>query len=133
VASKPPVVPQYPQLTTQRQTRKSTLTSGPNTGVHFTRRREYWMFQLVQSVILFLLWIALNISQNAMLAWFVLAFVLGTLIPSLAVAVRRLHDTNRQDWWLLIAFIPLIGGVALIILFLIDSDRGTNRYGPCPE
>jgi len=59
-------------------------------------------------------------------------FALATLIPYLAVAVRRLHDTDRRGWWLLIGFVPLIGGLVLLIFFIISGTRGPNRFGPDP-
>ncbi|USI73869.1 DUF805 domain-containing protein [Sphingomonas morindae] len=61
------------------------------------------------------------------LAW------LATLIPSLAVAVRRCHDIGRSGWWLLIGFIPFVGALVLLIFFLTDSQRGANRWGPDPK
>ena len=60
-------------------------------------------------------------------------FWLAVLVPSIAVGVRRLHDTGRSGWWLLIGFIPLIGAIVLIVFFLFDSQPGTNAYGPNPK
>ena len=60
-------------------------------------------------------------------------FALGMLIPSLSVSVRRLHDTDRSGWWLLIGLIPLIGVIVLIVFFVQDSGAGTNRFGPNPK
>lgn len=60
-------------------------------------------------------------------------FVLATLIPSLAVGARRLHDTNRSGWWLLISLIPLIGAVVLLIFTVQDGTPGDNRFGPNPK
>ncbi|TNE44449.1 MAG: DUF805 domain-containing protein [Sphingomonadales bacterium] len=59
-------------------------------------------------------------------------FALGTFIPSLAVAVRRLHDSNRSGWWLLLAFFPVIGTLWLFILMIIGGTRGPNCFGPDP-
>ncbi len=58
-------------------------------------------------------------------------FGLAVLIPSLSVSVRRLHDTSRTGWWLLIAFVPLIGAIVLIIFYVMES-HGDNEYGPAP-
>jgi uncharacterized membrane protein YhaH (DUF805 family) len=55
------------------------------------------------------------------------------LLPSLAVAVRRLHDTDRSGWWLLIAIIPIIGWLVLIFFFASPGTLGPNRYGPPPH
>ena len=101
------------------------------------RRREYWFFLLVYLLIN----IALLVVDN-LLGWFdadsgvgVLSgiFTLALLIPSLSVAVRRLHDTDRSGWWLLIGLIPLIGGIVLLVFFVQDSQTGANRFGPNPK
>jgi len=57
---------------------------------------------------------------------------LALLLPNLSVSIRRLHDTNRTGWWVLIGLIPLIGLIVLLIFYLQDSDPGENRYGPPP-
>ncbi|MCF8709186.1 DUF805 domain-containing protein [Rhizorhapis sp. SPR117] len=59
-------------------------------------------------------------------------FLLGTIIPYLAVAVRRLHDTDRSGWWLLLSLIPLIGGIILLVFFVSGGTRGANRFGADP-
>ena len=56
-----------------------------------------------------------------------------TFIPNLAVAVRRLHDQDKSGWWILIGFVPLIGGIWLLILYFIDGTPGPNRFGPDPK
>ena len=60
-------------------------------------------------------------------------YSLAAVLPSLAVLVRRLHDTNRSGWWLLISFVPFIGGIWLFILLILDSSLGSNRYGANPK
>ena len=57
---------------------------------------------------------------------------LANLLPSLAVAVRRLHDTDRSGWWLLIAFVPLIGAIVLLVFFCTRGTSGPNRFGTDP-
>jgi uncharacterized membrane protein YhaH (DUF805 family) len=59
-------------------------------------------------------------------------FWLGTLIPNLAVMVRRLHDTDRSGWWLLLFLIPLIGSIVLIVWWCTRGAGGHNRFGPDP-
>lgn len=59
-------------------------------------------------------------------------FSLIVLIPSIAVAARRLHDTDRSPWWLLLALIPVIGWIVLIVFFAQAGTRGENRYGADP-
>jgi uncharacterized membrane protein YhaH (DUF805 family) len=62
-----------------------------------------------------------------------LLYLLAVVLPSLAVSVRRLHDTGRSGWWLLISIIPLIGTIVLIVLFATDGERQPNTYGPDPK
>ncbi|WP_200909146.1 DUF805 domain-containing protein [Aliiroseovarius crassostreae] len=57
---------------------------------------------------------------------------LATVLPYLAAATRRLHDTSRSGWWLLLGFVPLIGGIILIVFLALHGTRGDNRYGPDP-
>jgi uncharacterized membrane protein YhaH (DUF805 family) len=57
---------------------------------------------------------------------------LGLLLPNLSVAIRRLHDTDRTGWWVLIWLIPLIGWVVLLVFYLQQGDAGENRFGPPP-
>ena len=62
-----------------------------------------------------------------------LVYPLAALIPSLAVSVRRLHDTGRTDWWLLIALVPLIGFIVLLSFLVKDSDPEDNEYASNPK
>ncbi|WP_257555319.1 DUF805 domain-containing protein [Sphingobium sp. CFD-2] len=59
-------------------------------------------------------------------------FALAMIIPHIAVSVRRLHDTDRSGWWLLIVFFPIIGSIVLLIFFIMSGTRGPNRFGPDP-
>jgi uncharacterized membrane protein YhaH (DUF805 family) len=61
-----------------------------------------------------------------------LLYSLALLIPGLAVAMRRLHDTGRSGWWLLIGLVPCIGLIVLIVFFATEGDRGPNQYGSAP-
>ena len=54
-------------------------------------------------------------------------------IPALAVVIRRLHDTDRSGWWILISLVPLIGPIVLLVFCCIDGTRGPNRFGPDPK
>ena len=58
---------------------------------------------------------------------------LALLLPTLAVAVRRLHDTDRSGWWLLIGLVPIVGAIVLLVFFVMDSTPGTNRFGANPK
>jgi uncharacterized membrane protein YhaH (DUF805 family) len=98
------------------------------------RRSEYWywvLFYVVLSVIASLLDRAF--FGGSWSRAFITGIVgLALLLPSLAVAVRRLHDTSRSGWWILIGLIPVIGGIVLLIFYIQDS-HGDNRYGPSPK
>jgi len=94
------------------------------------RRSEYWWFALASflaSVVASIIDTAIGVS---ILEWIL---TLALLVPSLAVAVRRLHDTGRSGWWLLIGLIPLVGAIVLLVFFCQDSRPGTNQYGPSPK
>lgn len=58
---------------------------------------------------------------------------LATLVPSLAVAVRRLHDINKSGWYYFIALIPLVGTILFLVWFFTDGDRFANKYGEDPK
>lgn len=115
------------------------------------RPKEYWMFILF----LLLCFIAIGIVEGLLGLsttehwvrrgpwWFDTGyhtrggpltglFGLAILIPWLAVAVRRLHDTDRSGFWLLIIFFPVIGSLVLLVFFIMSGTRGPNRFGPDP-
>lgn len=93
------------------------------------RRKEYWYFFLIY----LLIFLGLSLLDS-LLGFGLLStvFVLALLLPNLAVGVRRLHDTGRSGWWLLIGMIPLLG-LVLIYFLLLDSEPGDNPYGPNPK
>jgi uncharacterized membrane protein YhaH (DUF805 family) len=94
------------------------------------RRKEYWMFTLVNVIIALVLAILDNVFTTGILG---LVYSLAVLLPSLAVGVRRLHDTGRSGWWLLISLIPLIGAIVLVVFFATDGEPQPNAYGPDPK
>jgi uncharacterized membrane protein YhaH (DUF805 family) len=95
------------------------------------RRTEYWMFALFSFIITAVLdLIGMAVKLGAYLG---LIYGLLVLIPTLAVGVRRLHDTGRSGWWLLIGLIPIIGAIILIVFMVLDSEPGDNKYGPNPK
>ena len=101
------------------------------------RRKEYWffaLFNLLASIVLSVIDYITG-SFDAALGTGLLSgiYALAVLIPSLAVSVRRLHDTDHSGWWLLIALIPLIGAIVLLVFVLQDSKPGENQYGPNPK
>lgn len=99
------------------------------------RRTEFWMFTLVSAVIS----IVLSLVDGALGtngAGFGLLgglYSLAVLIPSLAVSVRRLHDTDRSGWWVLIGLVPLVGAIVLIVFFATDGSPVVNAHGPNPK
>jgi len=106
------------------------------------RRKEYWMFVLIYMVIyvaalvVYGLLTSVGGRGNALAtlgALLVLAVALVHLLPAIAVAVRRLHDTGRSGWWLFIGLIPLIGAIVLLVFYCLDSDPGPNQYGDNPK
>jgi uncharacterized membrane protein YhaH (DUF805 family) len=101
------------------------------------RRKEYWYFTLFNFLAFFTLAFIDGVigSFNAEAGIGLLAgiYSLGVLIPALAVSIRRLHDTNRSGWWLLIELIPVIGAIVLFIFMVQDSQQGDNQYGANPK
>lgn len=100
------------------------------------RRKEYWMFFLFNIIIAFVLGIVeglAGIATEDNQSVLGTLYTLAVLLPSLAVLVRRLHDTDRSAWWLLIALIPVIGSFVMLCFLLADSDPGENHYGPNPK
>jgi uncharacterized membrane protein YhaH (DUF805 family) len=106
-----------------------------------SRRTEYWMFQLFNFLAAVLLG-SLAFGYGAlfgekdgfnMFAMCMGVFGVISFIPALAITIRRLHDIGRSGWWYLIAFVPLIGGLILIVFTLLDSDPDRNEYGPNPK
>jgi len=103
-------------------------------------RAEYWYFSLANLLLLIPFYIIgiVGAAQNStglmMLGFAVYGVgILGTLVPSLAVAVRRLHDINKSGWYYLIALIPLVGTILFLVWFFTDGDRFTNNYGEDPK
>lgn len=101
------------------------------------RRKEYWYFVLFNMIFCFILVFADIFTGlfHEQIGFGVLStlYMLATLLPSLGVTVRRLHDTGRSGWWILISLVPFIGGLILLIFTLLDSKPGENQYGPNPK
>ncbi|MCR8666505.1 DUF805 domain-containing protein [Aestuariibaculum sp. M13] len=101
------------------------------------RRKEYWMFTLINSLILFgliAISVAITLTSDAfgfLSLYFI--YILAMIIPSLAVSVRRLHDIGKSGWYYLVAFIPFIGTFWLLFLLITEGEKGSNTYGPDPK
>ncbi|MEB3206049.1 MAG: DUF805 domain-containing protein [Vampirovibrionales bacterium] len=99
------------------------------------RRKEYWFFMLFNILIS----IGFYIVDGLLGLLFADVGALSTLytfailLPLMAVTVRRLHDTNRSGWWILIDLLPLLGPIVMLIFMVLDSTPGTNNHGPCPK
>lgn len=103
-----------------------------------SRRKEYWIFALLNGVVLAALFGAITTTVEGghsplTLSIFYGVFALLILVPSSAVTVRRLHDTDRSGWWFWISLIPLVGSIVLLVFTLLDSSPGINQYGPSPK
>lgn len=100
-------------------------------------RQEYWFFILFNILISMALgyvdWLTGNINPETGLGVLSGIYALGVMIPGMAVSVRRLHDTGRSGWWLLITFVPVIGAIIFIYFMVLDSNPEINEYGPSPK
>ena len=107
-----------------------------------SRRSEYWWIQLFL-VLTNLAVAAIDLAlMNGDVDRFIanggggivgLIWILVTIVPALAVLVRRLHDTGKTGWWALIGFVPIIGGIVLLVFTVLDSDSGENKFGESPK
>ncbi len=101
------------------------------------RRKEFWLYTLVimiVSVILSIIDGALGLADSVApgLGLISLIFTLLVFIPGLAISIRRLHDTDRSGWWVLLAFIPIIGSLVLLFFLVTKGTEGENRFGADP-
>ena len=101
------------------------------------RRAEYWyfylfnlLFLLAATIIDHLLGIKIGGSNIGPIY---IIYALFVITPTIAVAIRRLHDIGKSGWMVLISLIPFIGGIWMIILMIRDSNPGDNEYGPNPK
>ncbi len=115
-----------------------------------SRRKEYWMFFLLimicYAVILTIGGViaafgtTATTDSNTALGLFVgpvailfVLFALAVLVPSLAVQVRRFHDQDKSGWFVLLALIPYIGGIAVLVFMCLEGTKGPNKFGPDPK
>ncbi|PZU45192.1 MAG: DUF805 domain-containing protein [Sphingomonas sp.] len=101
-------------------------------------RSEFWWFYLffilasmVTGVIDALL-LGHDPSQPGSVPWLSVILTLALILPSLAATIRRLHDKDRSGWWYLLIFIPLIGGIVILVWLVSRGTAGPNRFGPDP-
>ena len=110
-----------------------------------SRRREYWMFWLLNvlisafvGLVTLLMAMAVETEEEMMVVvnplivlWVIVS--VAFFIPGLAVTVRRLHDTDRSGWSILYGLIPVIGGFMLLYFYVQDGTEGPNRFGDDPK
>ncbi|WP_420456165.1 DUF805 domain-containing protein [Rubrivirga sp.] len=102
------------------------------------RRKEYWMFVLVNLGIYIAIAVVAGVLSSIWepLGWIAglayVAFALGVMVPSIAVGVRRLHDTGKTGWLMLLGMIPL-ANLVLLYFMIVEGDPGPNEYGPDPK
>ncbi|MEV4333643.1 DUF805 domain-containing protein [Streptomyces sp. NPDC049597] len=94
------------------------------------RRKEYWMFYLIQVIVLLAL-AGVGLAIESDIPYMI--YVLATLIPTFAVSFRRLHDTGHSGWWILIGLIPLVGSIILLVFLASEGQFEANKYGENPK
>jgi uncharacterized membrane protein YhaH (DUF805 family) len=90
-------------------------------------RGEFWWFVLTNLIVVIVLAVLAGIASIFWILYVI--YALGVIIPSLAVGVRRLHDGGRSGWWYLIALVPFVGGIILLVMFVLEGTPGPNQYG----
>lgn len=108
-----------------------------------SRRKEYWMFTLMNFIIGMVLYALMFMGMDyttgepgalGMLAMGLLGiYFLAILIPSIAVQVRRFHDQDKSGWFVLLGFIPFVGGLIVLVFMCLEGTRGSNSYGDDPK
>lgn len=101
------------------------------------RRKEFWFFMLFNTLItvalaMIDLWTG-TYDEDVGLGLLSGLYAVAMIVPSIAVTVRRLHDTDRSGWWYLLLFIPVIGALVILVFMLLDGTPGSNRFGPNPK
>lgn len=111
-----------------------------------SRRKEYWMFALFNVIAMIGIGIIgavlggftpsdsgeMSFGSGLMLG-LIGIYSLAILVPALAVQVRRFHDQNKSGWFVLLGFIPYIGGLIVLVFMCLDGNKGENRFGPDPK
>jgi len=95
------------------------------------RRQEYWMFSLFHLIAI----IVLMVIDNVIFGTTVLTglYLLATLVPAIAVTIRRFHDQDKSGWFVLLGLIPAIGGLILLVFMCFEGTRANNRFGMDPK
>ena len=97
-------------------------------------RREFWMFALCNFIVCGILGIFANIPIIGIIIKIVMGiYSLAILVPSIAVGIRRLHDTNRSGFFLLLALVPVVGTIVVLVFCAAEGTDGENQYGQDPK
>jgi uncharacterized membrane protein YhaH (DUF805 family) len=94
-------------------------------------RAEFWWFVLANIIVYIAFAILMQISGIFVILE--LLYALAMIVPSIAVAIRRLHDTDKSGWFLLLGLIPLIGAIILLVFYAMEGTNGPNKYGVASE
>jgi len=99
-------------------------------------RPEYWYFTLFNFIFIVAAMLLDNLLdlnfENTPYGILYAVYALGSFLPGLSAAVRRLHDVNKSGWFLLISLIPLIGSIYMLVVLARKGDASENKYGPDP-
>ncbi len=99
-------------------------------------RSEFWWFVLFNIIVAFVLGFIDGLLGTTTQSGYGLLsgiYSLAVLLPAIGVAIRRLHDSGKTGWWLLLCFVPIIGAIVLIVFYCLDSEPGPNQYGENPK
>lgn len=92
-------------------------------------RGEYWKANIVNTVVILVLLLALIVAHSVIVVALYSLYSLAIVVPSLAITIRRLHDTDHSGWWFFVGLVPLVGTIILFVLMVQPSTPGENRYG----
>lgn len=101
-----------------------------------SRRKEYWFFTLFNMIAYIgLIFVDVAIGTfdpQSGIGILSTVYILGVILPSIGVLIRRLHDIGRSGWWWLLLFVPIIGPIALFVMTVMESNKESNSFGPNP-
>ena len=103
-----------------------------------SRRKEYWFFVLgifVAAIVLSIIEKIAGLSGmvGGVYGPLTTILLLGVIIPSIAVQVRRFHDQDKSGWFVLLSLIPFVGGLIVLVFMFLEGTKGPNRFGPDPK
>ena len=97
-------------------------------------RKEFWLFMLANFIAGIVFSILTRIPILKIIFWIAyVLYILAIVIPSIAVSIRRLHDSDKTGWLMLLYLVPFIGGIAVLVLCILEGTPGENQYGPVPS